>query len=215
MNLKHAAVLPVLFRVAPMLLFVGVPGLVTLHAQGVPAGRLAALEQDLAAMREEVQRLREEVQDLKSENNGLRAQIRSAAPNASAGVAALQRQLAAEASARANADQALESRVDAKLKSALAAVNNAIARLNTQPPPAPPQGNSEPSAAPVPAPGDIPKTAVEHTVQSGDNPEKLARRYKSKTSWILYVNPKLNPKNLKVGQKILIPVHKEPDPPAQ
>lgn len=60
--------------------------------------------------------------------------------------------------------------------------------------------------------GDLPGQAIEHTVESGDTLSTIAQAYnkakglKLTSDLILKANPGLDPKKMKVGQKILVPV---------
>ena len=45
-----------------------------------------------------------------------------------------------------------------------------------------------------------------HTIRNGDYPAKIARRYNVKVDAILKANPGLNPRKLKIGTKVKVPV---------
>ena len=45
-----------------------------------------------------------------------------------------------------------------------------------------------------------------HTIKNGDYPAKIARRYNVKVEDILKANPGLNPRKLKIGTKVKVPL---------
>lgn len=79
-------------------------------------------------------------------------------------------------------------------------------------PPAPLKAPSGPklfAETPLPVPDETAATPapqpVSYTIQNGDYPAKIARKYGVKLEALLKANPGLNPRRLKIGEKVAIP----------
>lgn len=82
---------------------------------------------------------------------------------------------------------------------------NMAAASNTAPPPAP----LPPTPAPAPVPPAEPPAAAattEYTVVKGDYPAAIAKKNGISVAALMSANPGLDPKKLKVGQKLQLPV---------
>jgi LysM repeat protein len=99
----------------------------------------------------------------------------------------------------------------AQLQAALAAraLPSAVPGVPVSQPPAgaPPRASTHDVAAPdpAPAPASAP-TPRTHTVQPGDNPYRISRKYGVTMHALLAANPNVEPTRLQVGQRVAIPV---------
>jgi LysM repeat protein len=71
--------------------------------------------------------------------------------------------------------------------------------------------NPGPVSRPAPHPGALAATrsqpaASTHRVQAGETPMAIARRYNVKLDALLTANPGLNPKRMRIGQSLVIPI---------
>lgn len=178
-----------------------------LRAQQPSARQVAALVEEITALRDEVNRLRMDVEDLRSENARL-LEKKASGKNAAAGIDAeiaalrvefsgkietLRRELLAEIDkriSRSNAD------VNAALKEMRRQVNEALDGKST---------NAGTPSTPVAEPKDLPQNGIRYKIRPGDTITKIAKENRSKTNWILYANPGLNPNRIIPGKEILIP----------
>lgn len=163
---------------------------------------LADLTQDVALMRREVGQLRLEVEQLRRENETLASRIR-AAENSSVSSDAVKAQ---SASLQTSVDAKMAalkreiiSEVKKDLDSMASQTNSAMAKLAGA-------VNEKPKAEPQRTfSNEYPQTGVPYVVQSGDSLSKIARKLKSKISWIQDANHISDPTSLKVGQKLFVP----------
>jgi tetratricopeptide (TPR) repeat protein len=73
-----------------------------------------------------------------------------------------------------------------------------------------PSGYSQPATADRASTGRLPATPATttrtHVVKAGETPSLIARKYGVKVDVLMAANPKLDPRRLKVGQAVIIPV---------
>lgn len=170
---------------------------------------LPAHAQDVAALNERVQRLTGYIQDLQEKNVSQQKQI-DALVKELASLRDHQSSQPTTASASAEDLRALAKQVqeiEDKRKSDRAFLEKEFDRLA--------KVASTKSAPIVRTPGDssdLPKTAREHTIASGDTFSTIAAAYSKETGakvtvdLIQKANPGVDPLKLKVGQTILVPI---------
>jgi LysM repeat protein/lysozyme family protein len=73
------------------------------------------------------------------------------------------------------------------------------------------EGGTPPAAKQVGPPVGTPPSV--HLVRAGENPSKIAHAHGIKLEQLMAANPGLNPRNLKVGQELHLPVAQAPTPP--
>jgi LysM repeat protein len=168
------------------------------------------MQQDLADLKTEVEKLKLENQDLRESLSRQRA---AAAPASSA--------------SEANAKQRKEvlDEVDRRLKSQTKEVNAALAELTRQVNATLAKGPAAPaktkSAAPAPtaetpavveepATAEMPQTGVTYKVVRGDSVTRIAKKFNSKTEWILQANKLPNASALKADVEIFVPQAETP-----
>lgn len=186
--------------------------LMSLTPLGAQSNQLAGMQQDLADLKTEVEKLKLENQDLRESLSHQRA---SAAP--------------ASSTSEANAKQRKEvlDEVDRRLKIQTKEINAALAELTRQVNATLAKGNSAPAktksttpapatetpaTAEEPAPTEMPQTGVTYKVVRGDSVTRIAKKFNSKTEWILQANKLPNAAALKADVEIFVP---QPETPAQ
>jgi len=170
----------------------------------------AGMQQDIADLKTEVEKLKLENQDLRESLSHQRA---SAAP--------------ASSPSEANAKQRKEvlDEVDRRLKIQTKEVNAALAELTRQvnatlaknnsaptktKSPAPTTTAETPAAAEEPATTEMPQTGVTYKVVRGDSVTRIAKKFNSKTEWILQANKLPNAAALKADVEIFVPQAETP-----
>ena len=170
----------------------------------------AGMQQDIADLKTEVEKLKLENQDLRESISRQRA---SAAP--------------ASSPSEANAKQRKEvlDEVDRRLKIQTKEVNAALAELTRQVNATLTKNNSTPaktkSSAPAataetpavveePATNEMPQTGVTYKVVRGDSVTRIAKKFNSKTEWILQANKLPNAAALKADVEIFVPQAETP-----
>ena len=174
------------------------------------SNQVAGMQQDIADLKTEVEKLKLENQDLR---DSLSRQRASAAPASSA--------------SEANAKQRKEvlDEVDRRLKNQTKEVNTALAELTRQVNATLAKNNSAPvktkSATPAaaaetpataeePASTEMPQTGVTYKVVRGDSVTRIAKKFNSKTEWILQANKLPNAAELKADVEIFVPQAETP-----
>ncbi len=174
------------------------------------SNQVAGMQQDIADLKTEVEKLKLENQDLR---DSLSRQRASAAPASSA--------------SEANAKQRKEvlDEVDRRLKNQTKEVNTALAELTRQVNATLAKNNSAPvktkSATPAaaaetpataeePASTEMPQTGVTYKVVRGDSVTRIAKKFNSKTEWILQANKLPNAAALKADVEIFVPQAETP-----
>lgn len=174
------------------------------------SNQVAGMQQDIADLKTEVEKLKLENQDLRESSSRQRA---SAAP--------------ASSPSEANAKQRKEvlDEVDRRLKIQTKEVNAALAELTRQVNATLTKNNSTPaktkSPAPVataetpavveePATTEMPQTGVTYKVVRGDSVTRIAKKFNSKTEWILQANKLPNAAALKADVEIFVPQAETP-----
>ncbi len=174
------------------------------------SNQVAGMQQDIADLKTEVEKLKLENQDLR---DSLSRQRASAAPASSA--------------SEANAKQRKEvlDEVDRRLKNQTKEVNTALAELTRQVNATLAKNNSVPvktkSATPAaaaetpataeePASTEMPQTGVTYKVVRGDSVTRIAKKFNSKTEWILQANKLPNAAALKADVEIFVPQAETP-----
>ena len=170
----------------------------------------AGMQQDIADLKTEVEKLKLENQDLRESISRQRA---SAAP--------------ASSPSEANAKQRKEvlDEVDRRLKTQTKEVNAALAELTRQvnatlaknnsaptktKSPAPATAAETPAAVEEPATVEMPQTGVTYKVVRGDSVTRIAKKFNSKTEWILQANKLPNAAALKADVEIFVPQAETP-----
>lgn len=167
--------------------------------------------QDVAALEERVKQLNGYVQDLIEDKANQKRQIEALAREIQALREQQQNQpktsYASQDDLRGLAKQVQE--IENNRKTDREVILKAIEKIAKAP--------VKPTPTPIkPSPGnprtDLPEKAVEHTIAAGDTLSTIAAAYskemnaKITTELILKANDGIDPKKLKVGQKILIPL---------
>lgn len=192
-----------------------------LHAQS--ANVVAGLQEDVSSLRDEVRKLREEVSELREAQTAL-ANKAATAPAPGAGAADINARIAAVDTAQAAARRAdraeilaevarkqaaLEASVNKALAEQAAQVNAALRSGNATAPriekPATPVTRPTGPAKPVAMPSDMPKSGVKYMVQSGDSVPRIAKKFNSKSAWILAANGLRSNADLKAQVEIIVP----------
>jgi LysM repeat protein len=174
---------------------------------------VAGIQQDIADLKTEVEKLKLENQDLRESLSRQRA---STAPASSASEAnAKQRKEVLDEVDRRLKNQTKE--VNAALAELTRQVNATLAKNNTTPAKTksttPAATTTEPAAVTEDSTtSDVPQTGVTYRVNRGDSVTKIAKRFNSKTEWILQANKLPNAAALKADVEIFIP---QSDTPAQ
>ena len=170
----------------------------------------AGMQQDIADLKTEVEKLKLENQDLRESLSRQRA---SSAP--------------ASSPSEANAKQRKEvlDEVDRRLKIQTKEVNAALAELTRQvnatlaknnsaptktKSPAPATTAEIPAAVEEPATTEMPQTGVTYKVVRGDSVTRIAKKFNSKTEWILQANKLPNAAALKADGEIFVPQAETP-----
>jgi LysM repeat protein len=168
--------------------------------------RVANLKQDMELVSRELAGLRTEVELLRRENAQLRVQVeqsnRKLSSNSGASSEVLQRM--------SNRLQSLESRLNQSEQSQIALNKNVelkmrdlIIQMN--------KGfDSVQSTPQLPAPAqtftkDYPQKGFVHKVEKGETVSSIAKKYSSKTSWIINANQIADPKKVFVGKELFVP----------
>ena len=187
--------------------------LMSLTPLGAQSSQVAGMQQDLADLKTEVEKLKLENQDLRE---SLSRQRSAAGP--------------ASSPSEANAKQRKEvlDEVDRRLKIQTKEVNAALAELtrqvnatlsksNTTPaktkstaPATAPTPTETPATSEEPATTEMPQTGVTYKVVRGDSVTRLAKKFNSKTEWILQANKLPNAAALKADVEIFIPQSETP-----
>jgi len=184
--------------------------LISLTPLRAQTNQLAGMQQDLADLKTEVEKLKLENQDLRESLSRQRA---SSAP--------------ASSSSEANAKQRKEvlDEVDRRLKIQTKEVNTALAELTRQvnatlakgtPTPAKNKSTSSvttaetPVATEEPVTTEMPQTGITYKVVRGDSVMRIAKKFNSKTEWILQANKLPNAAALKADVEIFVPQSETP-----
>lgn len=174
------------------------------------SNQVAGMQQDIADLKTEVEKLKLENQDLRESSSRQRA---SAAP--------------ASSPSEANAKQRKEvlDEVDRRLKIQTKEVNAALAELTRQVNATLTKNNSTPAKTKSPTPAataetpavveepattEMPQTGVTYKVVRGDSVTRIAKKFNSKTEWILQANKLPNAAALKADVEIFVPQAETP-----
>jgi LysM repeat protein len=119
-------------------------------------------------------------------------------------IAALQQDLAT-ASQQAQGAALQVRQLDGKTEGVLIAIGTKLRAIEAKlapPPPAPVTAGAVAPAAPGAAAAGA---AGSYAIQSGDTPEKIAKKFKTTADALLKANPGLDARRMKVGAKIKVP----------
>ena len=190
------------FGVIPVLLFPVFPCFV----YGDITIRVANLKQDMELVTRELAGLRTEVELLRRENAQLKVQVeqfnRKQSSNAGVSSGALQRmsdRLITIESRLAQSEKsqiALQNGIEAKMGSLISQMNKGFEQVHSPPP----------KSSPVPTFNqDYPQNGFVHKVEKGETVSSIAKKYSSKTQWIIHANQIVDPKRVFIGKELFVP----------
>lgn len=168
--------------------------------------RVANLKQDMELVSRELAGLRTEVELLRRENAQLRVQIeqsnRKQSSNSGASSEVLQRmsdRLQSFESRLKQSEQsqvALNKNVELKIRDLIIQMNKGFDSVQSSPQPTVPvQTFSK----------DYPQKGFVHKVEKGETVSSIAKKYSSKTAWIINANQIADPKKVFVGKELFVP----------
>lgn len=168
--------------------------------------RVANLKQDMELVSRELAGLRTEVELLRRENAQLRVQIeqsnRKQSSNSGASSEVLQRmsdRLQSFESRLKQSEQsqvALNKNVELKIRDLIIQMNKGFDSVQSTPQPTVPvQTFSK----------DYPQKGFVHKVEKGETVSSIAKKYSSKTAWIINANQIADPKKVFVGKELFVP----------
>lgn len=160
------------------------------------------LRQDVSLMRSELGQLRMEVEQLRLENEQLKRAI-DALKSSSVASESVRTQVSSVKASVSAQNEALKREIIARVKKDIDALavqtDAAIQKLANA------VGARPAPAAKTSFSTDYPKTGINYVVVAGDSVSKIARKYNSRTDWILNANEISDPRDLRVGASIFIP----------
>ena len=188
--------------VIPVLIFPLPP----FFAHGDITIRVANLKQDMELVTRELAGLRTEVELLRRENAQLKVQVeqfnRKQSSNAGVSSGALQRmsdRLITIESRLAQSEKsqiALQNGIEAKMGSLISQMNKGFEQVHSPPP----------KSSPVPTFNqDYPQNGFVHKVEKGETVSSIAKKYSSKTQWIIHANQIVDPKRVFIGKELFVP----------
>ena len=168
--------------------------------------RVANLKQDMELVTRELAGLRTEVELLRRENAQLKVQVeqfnRKQSSNAGVSSGALQRmsdRLITIESRLAQSEKsqiALQNGIEAKMGSLISQMNKGFEQVHSPPP----------KSSPVPTFNqDYPQNGFVHKVEKGETVSSIAKKYSSKTQWIIHANQIVDPKRVFIGKELFVP----------
>ena len=168
--------------------------------------RVANLKQDMELVTRELAGLRTEVELLRRENAQLKVQVeqfnRKQSSNAGVSSGALQRmndRLITIESRLARSEKtqiALQNGIEAKMGSLISQMNKGFEQVHSPPP--------KSSAVPT-FNQDYPQNGFVHKVEKGETVSSIAKKYSSKTQWIIHANQIVDPKRVFIGKELFVP----------
>ena len=188
--------------VTPVLSFLVFP----YFAHGDITIRIANLKQDMELVTRELAGLRTEVELLRRENAQLKVQVeqfnRKQSSNAGVSSGALQRmsdRLLTIESRLSHSEKnqiALQNGIEAKMGSLISQMNKGFEQVHSPPP----------KSSPVPSFNqDYPQNGFVHKVEKGETVSSIAKKYSSKTQWIIHANQIVDPKRVFIGKELFVP----------
>ena len=191
-----------LYGVTPFLSFLVFP----YFAHGDITIRVANLKQDMELVTRELAGLRTEVELLRRENAQLKVQVeqfnRKQSSNAGVSSGAMQRmsdRLLTIESRLSHSEKnqiALQNGIEAKMGSLISQMNKGFEQVHSPPP----------KSSPVPSFNqDYPQNGFVHKVEKGETVSSIAKKYSSKTQWIIHANQIVDPKRVFIGKELFIP----------
>ncbi len=187
-------------------------GLAATGLAGAPDAnvRLANLTQDLELLSRQVANLSSEVEILRRENVQLRIVAQQAGKTQGVSQASLQdfarrmdaqlADLRAEMNRNKAGSDALRRHVDESLKRLVEQMNAGFAKMSI------PAASAAPPKETVTFNDDYPQDkGFVHTVEKGETVTSIAKKYKSKISWILNANRISDPRKVFVGRELFVP----------
>ena len=188
--------------VTPFLSFLVFP----YFAHGDITIRVANLKQDMELVTRELAGLRTEVELLRRENAQLKVQVeqfnRKQSSNAGVSSGAMQRmsdRLLTIESRLSHSEKnqiALQNGIEAKMGSLISQMNKGFEQVHSPPP----------KSSPVPSFNqDYPQNGFVHKVEKGETVSSIAKKYSSKTQWIIHANQIVDPKRVFIGKELFIP----------
>ena len=170
--------------------------------------RIASMEQDLQALSVQLRQLTLEIEQLRRENAELREVVRTRTADAitreqlNQAIRALRTEVERAAEQRAESLLAQVSRQIERLAGQTQEAMQALARSI----------EGQPRATPtVQFSQDFPKEGVAYTVQPGDTLSGIARRFNARVSDIQNANKISDPRQLRAGQHLFIPIREGSD----
>jgi LysM repeat protein len=191
-----------LFGVTPSLFLFVSP----YFAHGDITVRVANLKQDMELVTRELAGLRTEVELLRRENAQLKVQVeqfnRKQSSNAGVSSGALQRMsdrlltIESRLSHSEKTQIALQNGIEAKMGSLISQMNKGFEQVHSPPP----------KSSPVPSFNqDYPQNGFVHKVEKGETVSSIAKKYSSKTQWIIHANQIVDPKRVFIGKELFVP----------
>lgn len=168
--------------------------------------RVANLKQDMELVTRELVGLRTEVELLRRENAQLRIQLEqttriksSEAVSSSSSLQSMGNRLQAIESRLTKNEQTqitLQKSIESKIKDLIAQMNKGFDQVQStnKPAPTPPSFNQ-----------DYPQKGFVHKVEKGETISSIAKKYNSKTQWIINANQIVDPKKVFIGKELFIP----------
>lgn len=183
-------------------------GLVLLpgFAHGDITIRVANLKQDMELVTRELAGLRTEVELLRRENAQLKVQVeqfnRKQSSNAGVSSGALQRMsdrvltIESRLSRNEKTQIDLQNGIESKMGNLISKVNKGFEQVSS----------STLKSTPTPTFNqDYPQNGFVHKVERGETVSSIAKKYSSKTQWIIHANQIVDPKRVFIGKELFIP----------
>ena len=187
------------------------PALIVLHSLCLPVMvkgnvQVANLKQDLELISREVAGLRSEVELLRRENAQLRVVVDSFSKKtnssqnlSSAQVVQLNARIASlekRVQANSSSQSQIQANTDNQIQELIKQMNLGFDKVSKSTP------------SPVPAKSfstDYPQKGFVHKVEKGETVSSIAKKYKSKVSWIINANQISDPTKVFVGKELFVP----------
>jgi LysM repeat protein len=168
--------------------------------------RVANLKQDMELVTRELAGLRTEVELLRRENAQLKIQVeqfnRKQSSNAGVSSGALQRMgdrlltIESRLSQNEKTQIALQNGIETKMGSLISQMNKGFEQVHSSPS----------KSTPVPTFNqDYPQNGFVHKVEKGETVSSIAKKYSSKTQWIIHANQIVDPKRVFIGKELFVP----------
>lgn len=168
--------------------------------------RVANLKQDMELVSRELAGLRTEVELLRRENAQLKVQVEQSSrkQNSNVGVSNEVLQRISERTQKLEYKQtqseksqiALQKSVDSKMRDLISQMNKGFDQVQSSPS----KTVSTPSFN-----QDYPQKGFVHKVEKGETISSIAKKYTSKTLWIINANQIVDPKKVFIGKELFIP----------